>query len=108
MGGRHTFAYEAMNHTVPNSEPDHEEPNQGLAHPLVMCRQKREQSMTKVACLFLCMKCMKLMAKYFFLADILLLEGYLRFVYVHFSLGIHVLSAGCLRLELSCIRVKKR
>jgi len=54
------------------------------------------------------MKCMKLMAKYFFLAEILLLEGYLRFVYVHFSLGIHVLSAGCLRLELSCIRVKKR
>ena len=50
---------------------------------------------------------MKLIVKYFFLADILLLEIYLTFGYIHFSLGICVLfGGGCLRLELSCVRVK--
>jgi hypothetical protein len=29
-------------------EPDHAEPNQGLRRQIVMCRQKREQSMSKV------------------------------------------------------------
>jgi len=31
-----------------HSEPDLVEPNQGLHHQIVMCRQKREQSVTKI------------------------------------------------------------
>ena len=39
-----------MAYKVPNqiTEPDPVQPNQGLHHQIVMCKQKREQSMTEV------------------------------------------------------------
>jgi hypothetical protein len=38
-----------LEHVKPDySEQDHVEPNQGLHHQTIMCRQKREDSMAKV------------------------------------------------------------
>lgn len=40
-----------LDHAKPDySEQDHVEPNQGLHRQTVMCRQKREDSMTEVNC----------------------------------------------------------
>jgi hypothetical protein len=52
-----------------------------------------------------CIKCMKLLVKYIFLADILFLEGRLRFGRIHFPLADMFYLGGHLRVELSCIWV---
>ena len=45
-------------------------------------------------------KCMELLVKYFFLADILFLGGHLRFGQIHFHLANMFYLGGCLRLVI--------
>jgi hypothetical protein len=55
--------------------------------------------------LALCIKCMKLIVKYFFIADVLFVGGCRKIWINTFSLGRHVLSGGRLRLESPGIQV---
>ena len=50
-------------------------------------------------------KCMKLIVKYFFLADVVFLRGSLRFGSIHFPLADVFYVGGHFRLESSCIWV---
>jgi len=55
----------------------------------------------------LCIKCVKLIVKYFFLEDFLFLRDHLRFVYIHFLLAelIYLGRGWDLRIESSCVWV---
>jgi hypothetical protein len=52
----------------------------------------------------LCIKCVKLIVKYYFLADVLFLRFVKIWINTFFSLA-DVFFGGCLRLELACIWV---